>query len=101
MPTTEPILSPRLADLQQELRVDNRAALDRFWHDVEEQGAPLVDPVVDEPDQAWVTFVYRGDEALSNVVLMSGLATDGTPDLFSRLPDTDLWYRCYRVRRDL
>jgi enterochelin esterase family protein len=90
--------SPRLAALAKELKGGNRAAVDRFWDDVQGR-APLVEPIAGDPDRSWVTFVWRGDGQTRRVGLAGGPPAAG-PALLTRLADTDLWYRTERVRND-
>lgn len=52
-------LSPRLVDLQKELRAGNRAALEDFWKEVIKQGAPVVEPVQGDSQYVVVTFLWR------------------------------------------
>ena len=36
------LLSPRLIALQEELQAGNRGALENFWQEITQQGAPLI-----------------------------------------------------------
>src|SRR5215213_945596 len=94
--------SPRLAALQKELEAGNRAALENFWQEVTKQGAPLVEPIKGESRYVWLTFLWRAKEETKNVVIWSDLGNWGnlTTLQMTRLADTDLWYKTYRVRDD-
>ncbi|MGQ0570857.1 MAG: hypothetical protein ACT4P5_15235, partial [Armatimonadota bacterium] len=69
----ETLASPRLAALQKELEVGNRAALENFWQEITKQGAPLVEPVKGESRNVWLTFLWRAKEETKNVVVWSDL----------------------------
>lgn len=94
--------SPRLAALQKELEAGNRAALENFWQEVTKQGAPLVEPIKGESRFVWLTFLWRAKEETKNVVIGSDLGNwrNLATLQMTRLTDTDLWYKTYRVRDD-
>lgn len=98
----ETLASPRLAALQKELGAGNRAALESFWQEVAKQGAPLVEPIAGENRNVWLTFLWRAKEETRNVVIWSDLGNwQNLATLqMTRLADTDLWYKTYRVRDD-
>lgn len=98
--------SPRIAALQQALESGKPKALDEFWQEVEEQGAPLIESIEDDDRHALVTFLWRADEPVEHVVLYSELLrgmwwNDWADALFHRLLQTNLYYRTYRVRTDM
>ena len=96
--------SPRLRALQSALESGNPDALDVFWREIEEQGAPLVESIRDDPAHSWVTFLWRADTDIDNVVVLSqldGSFFDVADRIMTRIPRTDLWYKTYRVRNDV
>ncbi|MFI5272712.1 MAG: enterochelin esterase [Ktedonobacterales bacterium] len=77
-------------------------ALAAFWAMVAAVGAPLIEPLPDEPGFSLLTFLYRGDETTHNVAVLDGPGGgDAAKNVMRRLPGTDLWYITYRVRDDL
>lgn len=98
----ETIISPRITILKQELQAGNRTALENFWNEVSKQGAPLIEPVKDENDYVWLTFLWQAKEETKNVVIWSDLGDwqNLTSLQMTQLPGTDLWYKTYRVRTD-
>lgn len=98
----ETLASPRLAALHKELEAGNRAALESFWREVTKHGAPLVEPVKGESRYVWLTFIWRAKEETKNVVVWSDLGNwQNLATLqMTRLADTNLWYKTYRVRDD-
>jgi enterochelin esterase-like enzyme len=115
---TDSPASPRLAALQDALAAGDRAALERFWAEVDERGTPLVDPAPGGPDESdppeplavpgaapyghvLVTFLWRGGAATENVVVVGPFGHREPADgRMARLPGTDVWYRTYRLRAD-
>jgi enterochelin esterase family protein len=73
---------------------------------VQRQGTPLIEPIHSDKDHYLVTFLWRAESQVSNVLLISGLSnlsysrTTLPQNLLSQLPRTDVWYRTYRVRSD-
>src|SRR5579859_3554030 len=97
------IQSPRIAALRQELESGNSPALDAFWREVAEKGAPLFEPIEGDEQHVLVTFVWRGNEETRNVVVIGGLAGwDNFKDQqMTRLLESDVWYRTYCGDRTL
>ena len=94
--------SPRIAGLKKSLEIGEVGALERFWQRVSAEGVPLIEPIPGDEKYGLVTFLYRADETTHHVVLHSellrGMWWDRWSDaLLERLPNTDLFYRSYRV----
>lgn len=105
MSTKAPI-SPRIAMLQQQIVAGKTAALDDFWDAITTEGAPLIEPIEDDRQHALVTFLWRADDAVEHVVLYSELLKGAwwnswSDALLAHLPDTNLYYRTYRIRTNL
>ena len=60
-------LSPRLAALQDRLKAGDRHALDIFWKEIAESGAPMIEPVVDGDRDVLVTILWRGTNETRSV----------------------------------
>ncbi|MDQ2715406.1 MAG: enterochelin esterase [Chloroflexota bacterium] len=95
--------SPRITALEQALASSNAAALAAFWQEIAEQGTPLIEPVEGDDRHNLVTFLWRATEDTSSVVVFGGPASWGKPEhnQMTRLRDSDLWHRTYRVQADL
>lgn len=109
MPTSETAVSPRLHMLQQALRAGHAEALGTFWQQLAAQGAPLVEPIPGDAHHVLVTFLWKEQDALKNLVIIGRWDAAHTylhPAYFRnnqmvRMLDTDLWYKTYRLRHDL
>ena len=55
-------LSPRLAKLQDQLKAGNRKALDSFWKEIAERGAPIIEGVPENDRDMLVTMLWRATE---------------------------------------
>ena len=95
--------SPRIRLLQQALLSGNTAALETFWQEIMAEGAPLIEAIEGDPDHHFVTFLWRERAETHKVVVWGGPAGLDHPEnnQMTRLLDTDLWYRTYRVETDV
>jgi len=101
MATEVLLISPRLAALQQELDAGNAAALDAFWQEVKEQGAPLLEPIPSDARSLRVTFLWRATEETQSVALVSNLSGQmGASETMTCMPGTDLWHKTYKLPND-
>jgi hypothetical protein len=93
MPTKHPI-SPRVAALEN--------GVGTFWHEIEEEGAPLVEPIEAEPGWSLLTFLWRDrDGDTRNVFIVGGPGHWSIrEDVMRHVQGSDVWFRTYRVRSD-
>ncbi|MEN3329838.1 MAG: hypothetical protein V7638_4645 [Acidobacteriota bacterium] len=88
--------SPRLLALRDRLTSGDRTALDKFWNEIKEQGAPIIEPAADNDRDVLVTMLWRGSEETKNVFVFR-LGDVSKP--MTRLLDTDLWYKTFRLQK--
>ena len=104
-PDFQPVeFGPRILALQERLKSgDRRSALEQFWQQVSRTGTPLIEPVGDASHEVVVTFLWRGDRETRTIGLLVPLTNSpGMPSFPLRhLPDSDVWYKCWRLRDDL
>jgi enterochelin esterase-like enzyme len=89
-------LSPRLAALQDRLKAGDRDALDSFWKEITERGAPIIEGVPGNDRDLLVTMLWRAREETRNVFVFR-LGDVSKP--MARLLDTDLWYKTFRLQK--
>jgi enterochelin esterase family protein len=89
-------LSPRLAALQDRLKSGDRNALENFWKEISEQGAPIIEPVAGSDGDLLVTMVWRAREPTTNVFVFR---LGDVSKSMARLLDTDLWYKTFRLQK--
>ena len=89
-------LSPRLLALRDRLASGDRTALDKFWNEINEQGAPIIESAADSDHEMLVTMLWRAREETKNVFVFR-LGDVSKP--MTRLLDTDLWYKTFRIQR--
>ena len=88
--------SPRLLALRDRLTSGDRTALDKFWNEINEQGAPIIEPAADSDHDMLVTMLWRAREETNNVFVFR-LGDVSKPMV--RLLDTDLWYKTFRLQK--
>ncbi|QBD75585.1 enterochelin esterase [Ktedonosporobacter rubrisoli] len=103
MEAKEPLESPRLNALLQALEAGDSAELANFWQEIAQNSTPLIEPIEGDASHYLATFLWRGKEDIHNVVVFAGPAGWDHPqdNQMTRLRDTDLWYKTYRVKADL
>ena len=89
-------LSPRLMNLQSQLKSGDRDALANFWQEIEERGAPLIEPAAGSGSDVLVTMLWRAREETKTVFVFR-LGDVSKP--MTRLLDTDLWYKTFRLQK--
>src|SRR5262249_24662231 len=92
----DPLSSPRLLALRDRLTSGDRAALDKFWKEISEQGAPIIEPATDNDREVLVTMLWRAREETRNVFVFR---LGDVSKSMTRLLDTDLWYKTLRLQR--
>ena len=93
-------ISPRLALLQKELGAGNKSAVESFWQEMATQGTPLIEPAEGQAGYYLVTFLWRHTEETKNIAVFGGVAGPDLLNQMTRLPDSDVWFKTYRLRGD-
>ena len=88
--------SPRLRALRDRLTSGDRTALDKFWNEINEQGAPIIEPTADNDHEMLVTMLWRAREETKNVFVFR---LGDVSKSMTRLLDTDLWYKTFRLEK--
>lgn len=101
MDSGQTIHSPRITALGQALAQGDDAALEIFWGEMSQQGAPLVEPIAGDNDNLLVTFVWRGGAESEGVAIVNGFSGRDGADALTRLPRSDLWTKSFRLPNDL
>jgi enterochelin esterase family protein len=93
---SDQLSSPRLLALRDRLTSGDRTALDKFWKEISEQGAPIIEPAADSDHDMLVTMLWRARGETTNVFVFR-LGDVSKP--MARLLDTDLWYKTFRLQK--
>lgn len=91
-----------IMDLKEKIDQGNHRALQEFWYMVENKGTPLIEEIGGDNENALVTFIYRADEEIENVVLIPPVGGGNfLKNKMERLLGTNLWYITYEIRNDI
>jgi enterochelin esterase family protein len=90
------LLSPRLAALRDRIKSGDREALDKFWKEITERGAPIIEGVPGNDREVLVTMLWRAREETKNVFVFR-LGDVSKP--MERLLNTDLWYKTFQFQK--
>jgi len=91
-----------IMDLQEKLEQGHPIALQEFWNMVETKGTPLIEKIDQDLENSLITFVYKVDEEIENIVLMPPVDWDNLQEgKMQRLLETNLWYVTYKLKSDV
>src|SRR5262249_2908974 len=89
-------LSPRLAVLRDRIKSGDRGALETFWKEISEGGAPIVEEGRGNDREVVVTILWQAREETKNVFVFR-IGEVNKPMV--RLLDTDLWYKTFQLQK--
>src|SRR5688500_17257479 len=92
--------SPRIHAVTARVLAGDTGAIEAFWKSIDK--TPFVEEIPGDPAHRLVTFLWRGDAATKNVVVMSELGgyTDFEANTMLRVPTSDIFHKTYRVKSD-
>ncbi|WP_425445853.1 enterochelin esterase [Dethiothermospora halolimnae] len=97
--TNENIKSPKLKKLQNKVKAGDKSALESFWREIEENGAPLIEDIEGDNEHKLVTFIVKEEEGVKQFVVASFISGYILKDnILDRLEGTDIYYRSYKVQ---
>jgi len=93
--------SPRIKQLNADLNAGKPNALADFWQEVKTRTTPLIEPIEGDSQYALATFLWQGNSATQDVVVVWFPYVRGWPDDFRmvRLGETNVWYKTLRINR--
>ena len=96
------IKNRKIIDLENMIKKGEKNALDKFWNDIELNGAPLIESIPENNEDCLVTIIYREKEKLKNVVLIPPVGMRKLENcILDKVEETDLWYISYIVKKDV
>jgi len=95
--------SPSIVNLEEALANGAGDAESAFWAHAQKAGTPLIEGTKDASGNVLLTFVWRGDSATRNVVLVNAAvaSSDFSLSQLTHIAGTDIWYRTYVVPADV
>jgi len=89
-------LSRRLSALRDRIKSGDREALGNFWKEINQRGAPIVEPVPGNDRDVLVTILWRATAETKNVFVFR-VGEVNKPMV--QLLDTDLWYKTFQFQK--
>lgn len=94
--------SKKINSLKKNIIDGDTVAINMFWKEIEENHTPIIEEIQEDTGNVLITFLYRGDNEVENVVVLDGcVGLDYENNKMDRLLDTDIWYKTFKVRNDL
>lgn len=95
------LLSPKMNELISKMN-NNINAVDDFWKAIEKNGAPLIEEFEGDKNNVIITFLYKGNENIKNVLIYGGIpGFRYSENIMERLLNTDIWFKSYTIRNDV
>lgn len=94
--------SKKIIELEEKIQQGNNQAVEKFWCEIEENGTPLIEKIDGDHENVLVSFIYKADKQIENVVLIPPIgAGNFSENKMERLLDTDIWHINYKIRNDV
>ena len=85
------IQSQIIKDLVANLASDNNQTVTKFWDNLKQHESPLVDVIPGDETNVWVTFVFRAEEPVENVIVYWPLSSlDYSENKMEQISETDV-----------
>lgn len=96
------IESPVIMKLKEKIELGNNEAVQVFWNNIEKANAPLIEKIDGDLENSLVTFVYKGNEDIENIVLIPPIGRDNLlENKMEKFLDTNIWYASYEINNKL
>lgn len=96
------IKSRVIMKLEEDIKQGNNHALQEFWSIIEKNGAPIIEDLSGDAENDLVTFIYRAEEEIENVIFIPPIGWEKLLEYkMERLLNTDLWYITCKIKNNL
>ena len=94
--------SKMIIELERKIKQGNKGAPEEFWFYLEQKGTPIIEKIDEDYENDLVTFIYKADMEIENVLLISPIGRDNLlENRMERLLDTNIWYASYEINNKL
>ena len=96
------IVSPTILRLREEIKANKIETISKFWAKIENNGTPLFEPLKGDSKYEIITFVFREDNEVENVVCNNFFVKkDIKEGLLERIKDTNIYYKSYKILKGI
>ena len=100
--STNQYISPRIGSLAEQISIGNNESINLFWTRIFEEGAPLIEEIDGDKDNLFITFLYKDDQNVSNVLIYGAFpGFRYSENIMERLLGTNILFKTYKVRNDV
>ncbi len=91
------IISPLILKLREEIKSNKKEVISKFWKKIERIGTPLFEKIEGDNKNNLITFFFRGDETVKNIVCNNIFVKDDIKEgLLERIEDTNVYFKSYK-----
>ncbi|MFX1346686.1 MAG: alpha/beta hydrolase [Promethearchaeota archaeon] len=98
------IISPIISKLREEIKIDKKTAISKFWKKIEKMGTPVFETIKGDKKYNLTTFVFREDGEVENIVCYIRiylqnmfLKQDIKECMLERINDTNVYFKSYKL----
>ncbi|QWU45343.1 alpha/beta hydrolase-fold protein [Bacillus sp. NP247] len=92
------IISPKLEELNNQLKNGNEKAFYTFLHEIRSNNTPLIEECPVDNQYKLITYIWLGDRKTENVYVFGSFpGWDLSVNQLQRLLHTDIWYQTFRT----
>jgi len=96
------IISPMISRFQDEIKVNKKEAISKFWKEIEEIGTPIFEDIEGDNKYNLITFVFREDEEVENIVCNSFFVNEDIKEgLLERIEDTNIYFKSHKLLKGI
>jgi len=96
------IISPTISRLQDEIKINKKEAVSKFWKEIEKRETPIIEEIEGDDIYNLITFLVREDEEVENIVCFSIFVTEDIKEgLLERIEDTKIFYKSYKILKGI
>lgn len=93
------IESQFILDIYNKLMNGSLEDICNFWNSIEAKGTPIIEEIPGDKNRIRVIFLFKAMDAEKIEIFTTFSGFNGASNRMNRIPDTDIWYRTYEVRK--
>jgi len=94
--------SSKINTLIEQIKSGDINSINLFWQEAQRYGVPLIEEIEGDNENALVTFLYKGDTNIKNILIYGAFpGFRYAENIMNRLLDTNIWYKTYIIRNNV
>ncbi|MFX1306828.1 MAG: alpha/beta hydrolase [Promethearchaeota archaeon] len=96
------IVSPMISRLREEIKINKKEAVSKFWEEIEKKGTPIFEEIEGDNKFNIITFLVREEELVENIFCFNLFVTeDIKKGLLERIEDTSIYFKSYKITKGI